>query len=100
MRFELPGATAIALMIDPMDGLMFAHCGPVVEVFAALTSLLRHSDAPPASIVFALLGSRMNGAMKFALPVHASSIRYGATLLQLRLLLPPKISVEKFAPPV
>src|SRR5262245_39217240 len=105
MRAELPGATAIALMYpvlpSPSDALMLAHDGPVVAVFAVLTSVVRHSCPPPASMVLELLGSRMNGAMKFAVNPHASGIRKGTALVQLRL--PgstfPKIPDELDAPP-
>ena len=58
---------------------MAAHDGPVVLVSAVFTSLVRQSDDPPASILFGSLGSRMNGAMKFAL-VNVSVRQYGAAL--------------------
>src|SRR5437764_1059886 len=109
MTAELPGATAMALIsgVPVSAGLIDAHCGPVVAVNAALTSLLRHNCVPPASMVLALFGSRMNGAMKLAPPVkpatptpaHVSSMRYGAALHAVQLLLVgPQMSCENPAP--
>jgi hypothetical protein len=52
------------LVLAPLGDFMRAQLGVV-----ALTLLLTHNDAPPASIRLLLFGSRMKGAMKFALEV-------------------------------
>jgi hypothetical protein len=62
MMSELPGATAMALMnVLPGDRIA-AHAGGA----PLRTLVLRHKLDAPTSMVFALLGSRMNGAMKLA----------------------------------
>src|ERR1700704_5641190 len=63
-----PGAIAMALMnwspgYAEIGGLIACHEGEL-----ALTSFVRHNDAPPASIRRGLFGSSTKGAMKFALP--------------------------------
>src|SRR3954467_7265365 len=92
--FELPGATAMALMqvhvvASPMTQppvrsgvLISVQCGPVVAVSPARASSVRHSDAPPARMRWGLLGSRTNGAMKFEFDVQASTITYGGAFVQ------------------
>src|SRR5688572_12503150 len=77
MMFELPAATAMALMGLPMLDLMLAHVGPVDVVLVVCASVVRQSCSPPPKTVWLLLGSRMKGAMKLAEFVIASSMRNG-----------------------
>src|SRR5712675_695291 len=60
----LPGAIAIALMLTAgvTAGLIAVHA-----TVAALALLVRHRLRPPTSSRVGSLGSRINGAMKFAL---------------------------------
>src|SRR3954466_11605465 len=54
-------ATAIALMGDPVLGLIDDPPGPAVGVFARFASFVRHSCSPPASSRLGCWGSRTNG---------------------------------------
>jgi hypothetical protein len=58
---EFPGATAMALILEPVEDLIADHEGVL-----ALTLVLRQRLDPPASIVLELFRSRINGAIKFA----------------------------------
>src|SRR5215831_2780231 len=68
MMSEFPGATAIALNLSDPGARIAVH------VAAVRTSLLTQSEAPPASIRFESLGSRMNGATKLAPFVSGGAI--------------------------
>jgi hypothetical protein len=63
MMFESALATAMALIGLPSSGLIPDQVGVL-----SLAFLLRQRLDPPASIEFGSLGSRMNGAIQFALP--------------------------------
>src|SRR6266511_3010710 len=77
MTFEFPFATAIALMLFagsfPVGGLIALHDGPP-SLFDFLALFVTQRDRAPARRRFGSLGSRMNGAMKFAVPLFASVI--------------------------
>src|SRR6266446_1806274 len=62
---ELPGATAMALMSVPMGCLITVQSGQFGS--HVWTLKVRQRLVPPATIAFALLGSRTKGAMKLAL---------------------------------
>ena len=66
---ELPMATAIALMFEPIVFLIL-----VQFTGKPLALLVRQRLAPPANKVFGLFGSRMNGAMKFVVPPGTASV--------------------------
>ena len=53
---------------------MLAHVGPADGVFGVDASVVRHSDAPPASNVFESFGSSTKGAMKFARELPQESV--------------------------
>src|SRR5262249_32276561 len=68
MMSEFPGGTAIAFNWSDPGARIAAH------VAAVRTSLFTQSEAPPASMRFGSLGSRMNGATKFAPFVSGGAI--------------------------
>src|SRR5262245_28579385 len=65
MKSELLGETTMALM-GVLVGIFVLMLAQAMLLAVALTLVLRHRLIPPASIVLGLLGSRINGAMKFA----------------------------------
>ncbi len=81
ITFELLGATAMETMLLPIEALIAVHCGPPVgllQTYGVRASLVTQRDKPPTRSRLALFGSSRIGAIKFAVPLHASSMRYGA----------------------
>src|SRR5262245_28842528 len=75
---ELPGAMAIALMYSPALDLIDFQRGPLARVFGAFALVVSHSESPPASSRFGLLGSSTKGEMNKASEFIASGMRKGS----------------------
>ena len=67
----------MALIVTFVGGISPFDTGDLIAAqvgAAALTFVLRHRLTPPASMVFGSLGSRVNGAIKFADPFTPASV--------------------------